>query len=239
MLSNSEKKSELEKRYEQQIKDAPNSGIFLIFAELLIKKGKVDKAIGVLVNGLKHNKENVTARFLLGKIYYERWMVDLAKKELEKVISLAPDNLAALKILVEIYKSENDEFKAKEILMKAQKYYPNNVEIERRLNSMETNTQVKLDFNINEKRSNNHNSGSPKSNSLKNAEISSDTSSEYVVSEILADLYLQQGHYIEAVKVYEALLNKEPSDFRLKEKLDKCKSLFLNQKVNRGFDQKK
>ena len=154
------------------------------------------------------------------------------------MISLAPDNLAALKILVEIYLSENDESRAKEILMKAQKYYPNNVEIQRRLNSLETDSQVKFDFNSDEKRRDNHNTDSPNFNSYKNVEKSSDTSSEYVVSEILGDLYLQQGHYVEATKVYEALLKQETSDFRLKEKLDKCKNMYLNQKVNRGIDKK-
>ncbi|MCZ6685883.1 MAG: tetratricopeptide repeat protein, partial [Candidatus Dadabacteria bacterium] len=91
--------AELEKKYEDILSEDPESNTFSLLANVLYRQGKTDKAIGVLIRGLGYNKNNVTARFLLGKIYYERWMINQAKKEMEKVLQYSPQNLEAAKLL--------------------------------------------------------------------------------------------------------------------------------------------
>ena len=73
---------DLEQKYESVLSIEPESNTFCLLADVQYRLGKVDKATGVLIRGLGNNKNNVTARFLLGKIYYERWLIDKAKKEL-------------------------------------------------------------------------------------------------------------------------------------------------------------
>ncbi len=107
---------ELERKYEEILSEHPESKSFSLLAQILYNQGKTDKAIGVLIRGLGYNKNNVTARFLLGKIYYERWMIDQARKEMEKVLENAPDNLEAAKLLSQIYRSEDKLEKALETL---------------------------------------------------------------------------------------------------------------------------
>ncbi|MGE0369317.1 MAG: tetratricopeptide repeat protein, partial [Candidatus Dadabacteria bacterium] len=51
-------------KYEKVLADDPSSVAFIFLAQVLYKQGKVDKAINVLVNGLRYNKKSVTGRFL-------------------------------------------------------------------------------------------------------------------------------------------------------------------------------
>ena len=69
-MNNSEYLNKLEEKYSRKLNDDPTSSCFVLLAEILIKKKKTDEALRVLVNGLKHNKHNITGRFLLGKIYF-------------------------------------------------------------------------------------------------------------------------------------------------------------------------
>jgi len=82
-----------EEKYARILSQDPSSVTFIFLAQVLHKQGKVDKAIKVLINGLKYNRNSVTGRFLLGKIYYDRWLIEQAKREFHAVIGLAPDNL--------------------------------------------------------------------------------------------------------------------------------------------------
>ena len=104
--STEEELSKFEEKYARILTQDPSSVAFIFLAQVLYKQGKIDKAINVLINGLKYNKKSVTGRFLLGKIYYDRWLIERAKREFQTVVELAPDNLAACKMLVQILKSE-------------------------------------------------------------------------------------------------------------------------------------
>ena len=73
-MKGSEYLERLEEKYDKQLQDNPASNSFVLLAEVLLKLKKSDKALKVLVNGLRHNKQNTTARFLLGRIYFERWL---------------------------------------------------------------------------------------------------------------------------------------------------------------------
>ena len=70
-----------EEKYARILTQDPSSVAFIFLAQVLYKQGKIDKAINVLINGLKYNKKSVTGRFLLGKIYYDRWLIEQAKRE--------------------------------------------------------------------------------------------------------------------------------------------------------------
>jgi tetratricopeptide (TPR) repeat protein len=126
-----------EEKYERILSQDPSSVAFIFLAQVLHKQGKVDKAIKVLINGLKHNRDSVTGRFLLGKIYYDRWLIEQAKREFRAVVELAPDNLAACKMLVQIHKSEEAYGKALELLQTAAAYHPHDTSITRELEEIE------------------------------------------------------------------------------------------------------
>lgn len=207
------KLEELERKYEDQIKLFPESNSFILLAEVLLKQKKIQKAISVLVKGLQTNKENITARFLLARIYYQSWNINQAKKELIKVIKLSPDNYASGKLLIEIYESEKEYEKALEIANDLLFYYQNdNYLIEQidklnRLSSINNIDQLNLDY--------------------KKHEVKGNLNKKYIKvkekiyeNETIVDICISQGLYKEAMKILNMLILKEPDNLVYKDKYE-------------------
>lgn len=218
-MSNGEYLQSLEKKYNSQLQNDPASNCFVLLAEVLIKLRKSDNALKVLVNGLRHNKHNITARFLLGKIYFDRWLIDGAKKEFEKVIKLAPDNIAVSKILLQIYTSEGNEERVAEISKNILFFHPDNQEL---MNFLE---DVKSGSNVVELKDIVDEYSDFKSGVSNVSEIMRSGNEEEIVSSTLAELYYEQGHYKDSLELYNKLLLNNPADQSIIERIEKIKSL--------------
>jgi tetratricopeptide (TPR) repeat protein len=81
----------------------------MIQAKELFDSGKFSAAIMTLQDGLKNYPHFISARVLLGEIYWTSGEVASAKAELEQVIKEVPDNFAAHRKLAMIYR-ESGEF---------------------------------------------------------------------------------------------------------------------------------
>jgi tetratricopeptide (TPR) repeat protein len=215
--------AEMEKKYEEILLEKPESNSFSLLAQILYTLGKIDKAIGVLIRGLGYNKNNVTARFLLGKIYYERWMIDQAKREMEKVLEIAPDNLEAAKLLSQIYRSEDKLGKALETLSIAYTFHSTeeNVlhemqEIKNEISKMEG----KLSKQVFET--------PPISRKIIAIEIDRSANNEEVYTETMANLYIEQCQYDKARAVLEKIFTNEDERNLAIEKLEKTKLNKMN-----------
>lgn len=222
IMNNSDYLEKLELKYNSQLEADPESNCFVLLAEVLIKQKKFDAALKVLVKGLRHNKHNTTARFLLGKLYFDRWMIDSAKKEFEKVIKLAPDNIAVSRILVQIYLSEGDTDSAHEIVKTLLFYHPDNAEIKNLIEDVKSGKQHMFLEEINT---------GDQELKIVNYDLSlrsDEQDSSEIVSKNLADLYYNQGHLSDSLEIYEKLLLKSPGDKVLMEKIEKIRSLEIN-----------
>jgi len=223
-------------KYEKVLAADPSSVAFIFLAQVLYKQGKVDKAINVLINGLRYNKKSVTGRFLLGKIYYDRWMIDQARKEFKTVVELAPDNLAAARMLVEIYSSEESFAEAIEVLKTAQMYHPHDEAIAADIRGFEERLGRK-----GEKEAEFRAAREKIQSSLGNksdAELAAGLKSGDGEIETLtmAGLYIDQGLLDRACEVLEKILEKEPGNRRVKEKLEETRLLLINKTA--GFTAK-
>ncbi len=219
-MSNSEYLRSLEIKYNNQLQNDPASNCFVLLAEVLIKLKKIDNALKVLVNGLRHNKHNTTARFLLGKIYFDRWIIDGAKKEFEKVIKIAPDNIAVSRILLQIYTSEGNEKRVAEISKNILFFHPDNQELKDFLNELSAGDQpVELKDIVDEY--------SDFKSGVSSLNEKADVEEAEIVSSTLADLYYEQGHYNDSLELYEKLLLNNPGDKRIIERIEKIKSLHV------------
>ena len=219
-MSNSEYLRSLEIKYNNQLQNDPASNCFVLLAEVLIKLKKIDNALKVLVNGLRHNKHNTTARFLLGKIYFDRWIIDGAKKEFEKVIKIAPDNIAVSRILLQIYTSEGNETRVAEISKNILFFHPDNQELKDFLNELSAGDQpVELKEIVDEY--------SDFKSGVSTLNENADVEEAEIVSSTLADLYYEQGHYNDSLELYEKLLLNNPGDKRIIERIEKIKSLHV------------
>ncbi|MCZ6865381.1 MAG: tetratricopeptide repeat protein [Candidatus Dadabacteria bacterium] len=215
--------AELGKKYENTLSEDPKSNTFSLLANVLYRQGKTDKAIGVLIRGLGYNKNNVTARFLLGKIYYERWMINQAKKEMEKVLQYAPQNLQAAKLLSQIYRSEDKWDKALQTLSVAYSFHSSdeNVVVEMKEIKKEiSKNKAKLSKQVFETPS-----GSRK---IKGMEIDDSSKNEEVYTETMANLYIEQGQYDKAREVLEKIFTNETERNLAIEKLEETKLNKMN-----------
>jgi tetratricopeptide (TPR) repeat protein len=86
-----------------RISQDPNSKLFVPLAEEYKKAGELEMAIHVLLEGLKHNPDYVTARSSLGKLLLAKGDITGAQMEFEEVVKHIPDNLMAQKKLGDIF----------------------------------------------------------------------------------------------------------------------------------------
>ncbi len=214
---------ELERKYEEILSEDPESKSFSLLAQILYKQGKTDKAIGVLIRGLGYNKNNITARFLLGKIYYEMWMIDQAGKEMEKVLENAPDNLEAAQLLSQIYRSEDKLEKALETLSAAYSFHGTEESVLREMEEIR-NEISKMEARLSKK------VFETPPGSRKIAEIKFDDSANNneVFTETMANLYIEQGQYDKAKNILEKIFTNEKEKRLAIEKLEKTKLNKIN-----------
>ncbi len=205
----------LKEKFEKNLMENPLSSDFVFLGEILRKQDELDKAIEVLIKGLKNNPHNITARFILGKIYYERWMIDEAKKEMEEVIKHAPDNINASKILIQIYISEGRLYQALHLALSTLVFHPEDNEL------IEAVEEIKKESLIYRRKDKD-------SIEAQNPESLSEEDFEFVNTEIytetMADLYLEQQLYERAIKILEKLLETYPENDNIRMKLEQART---------------
>lgn len=226
--------AKLKDEYEELLSSEPSSPKFVFLAEILRKQGDLHRATEILIKGLRSNPDSVTGRSILGKIYYDRWMIDQAKSEMEKVMLAAPDNIDAAKILIQIYRSEENYNKALEICYSSLVFNPEDNELAKELKELKkvvdhdgmTIATTKPGLMVND-----------------NLEFDEELQEEsppdsltdgLLYTESMANLYMDQGLYEKAVEVLEKLLAREPENTSVRKKLNLSKSYLLSERS--GFE---
>lgn len=90
---------ELERRVQQD----PASIAFGALAEEYRRAGRLDDAVAVCLAGLERHPSYLSARVTLGRALQALGRIDDARAEFERVIAVAPDNLAAIRALAELH----------------------------------------------------------------------------------------------------------------------------------------
>ncbi len=213
----------LEQKYEEILTNDPKSNAFCQLADVLSKQGKEDKAIGVLIRGLSHNKNNVTARFMLGNIYYDRWFIEQAKKEMEMVLEITPDNLHAAKLLAEIYNSEDKLDKALSTLEGSYVFHKNDSVLMKEID------KIKKLISEKEREQSSRAFETPiESRNVHEISIVNSIDNAEVYTETMFNLYLEQGLYDQARKIIDRIYSDEVQKKSAIEKVEKTKLNKMN-----------
>jgi tetratricopeptide (TPR) repeat protein len=83
----------------------PASIAFAALAEEYRRAGRLDEAIETARAGLQRHPPYASARVTLGRALFESGQVAEARRELEQALTSAPENLAALRALADLYRS--------------------------------------------------------------------------------------------------------------------------------------
>lgn len=226
----------LKDKYEQIILKEPSSPKFVFLAEILRRQGDLHRATEILIKGLRTNPDNITARSILGKIYYDRWMIEPAKNEMEKVIRVAPDNVDAAKMLIQIYRSEENFNKALETCYASLVFNPEDTELTKELKELEKEVS-NYGNNVTTSETGRMINDSPEIDPGSREQPSSNPVVEELYTEAMANLYIDQGLYEKAIIVLERLVAKEPENSSVRTKLDQAKSFLLSE--SSGFQIRK
>jgi tetratricopeptide (TPR) repeat protein len=95
---------ELRKRLEAQ----PESRLFAQLAEELRKEGRLDEAVRVCREGLRHHPAYPSAHMTLGRAFFDKRELAAARTEFEAVLAAAPDNILAGRLLGECLEGLGD-----------------------------------------------------------------------------------------------------------------------------------
>jgi tetratricopeptide (TPR) repeat protein len=87
----------------RRVQNDPASIAFAALAEEYRKAGRFDQAIATCLAGLQRHPAYLSAHVTLGRAFIEVGRYDDAREELEHVLRLAPENLAAIRGLAEIH----------------------------------------------------------------------------------------------------------------------------------------
>ena len=91
---------------ERRVARDPASVSFALLAEEYRRLGRIDDAIRTARAGLQVHPEYVSGRVTLGRALLEQGNVAAARRELEAVLVLAPENLAAIRALADLHDSD-------------------------------------------------------------------------------------------------------------------------------------
>ena len=112
----------------------PNvSEVVELAAEICLKAGEPDKALGYFERALQLDPTNIDALIGKGHCYMAEGDLNQARGIWERTYRIAPSNLSLCLSLVDIYEQQGHVRKAIEILSGAKKFFPKNLEIRGRL----------------------------------------------------------------------------------------------------------
>lgn len=208
---------------------------FIPIAEEYMKSGMFDEAIAVLKEGLQTYPNYLGARVSLGKAYLEKGMIHEAIREFESVVQLSPDNLFAHRKLVSLYKDLerfDDAIKGCETLLifnpkdKETAELLSNLMVEKMKEGTETGETVekgkplplspihqegvKIDFTS---------AWEVETERELEQEKEQEKVEDELVTETMGDLYVAQGEIGKGMDLYRRILEREPENMSIREKL--------------------
>jgi tetratricopeptide (TPR) repeat protein len=92
----------------RRVEADPTSIAFAALAEECRRIGRFEEAIEVCRKGLERHPAYLSARVTLGRALLELSQLEAAKEQLEYVLQIAPENLAAMRGLAEIHQRQHE-----------------------------------------------------------------------------------------------------------------------------------
>ena len=214
----------------------PDSKVFAQLADELRRMGDFDEAAKIATRGLEKHPGYATGHVVLGKIFRDMCENDKAKKQFQKVIKIDPQNLLALKLLGDLFLQDGHKNRARGFYSRVLDINPTNEVVREILEELSsvilenqgTEPEIEhLDEIPTDKRSSSieQESGKEDSNELN--------------TRTMADIYVKQGLYEKALKIYRKIIRKNPDNQEVKaliEELEKIMGEEHNPQAVEGDD---
>ena len=212
--------SEIEK-LEKRWAENPKGRNFAPLADAYRKAGELDRAIELCKSGLERHPDYVSAHIVYGRCLVDQRQDIAAGEVFQKVLTLDPENILALRVLAEICERGKRFEEAVGWLTKLLAVDPMNGDAAEHL------ARAKGQAAAAAKRTEPFVAvvaPAPAAVALSDDDGAADQAAlsraEPVLTETMAELYIKQGHTEDGLHVYQALLAQRPGDVRLRTKVD-------------------
>jgi hypothetical protein len=205
------------------------SPVFMIQAKELFDAGKFSAAIMTLQEGLQQYPHFISARVLLGEIFWTSGDASLARTELEQVIKAVPDNFAAHRKLALIYRAAGDLPAAIQSCRSVLQANPRDLEMRVLLDQLQgaegQGGEVEPPRDLRTAGSEAPPVAAVQELSValpadSDSRTADESSADTIDSETLAELYIVQGHREKGLQVYHRLAAKYPGNARYRNRIE-------------------
>jgi tetratricopeptide (TPR) repeat protein len=100
------------REYMRRYQEDPTSRVFAPLAESYRRLGRLDEAIDICLEGLKHHPDFPGGRVALARCFFDKRKYNKAREELEIVVGISPDNILAQRLLGDCFFNLKERQKA-------------------------------------------------------------------------------------------------------------------------------
>lgn len=197
---------------EQQIAARRRSPLFARLASSYLAEGKVDEAIDLCVEGLKIYPSYYTGHLVLGRCHEVKGRTIDALLEYRQALKGVPANTTIAACVERMEKIEAESFRAfaeeRTRLIKERK---NTIPLQRYLSDEPVEKETTIDFLL--KRLKDVKKITPKPAEAETAPLdlsTADGGGVKIVTATLAEIFVSQGEYTEAIDAYRTLIEQQP-----------------------------
>ncbi|MFM8313897.1 MAG: tetratricopeptide repeat protein [Deltaproteobacteria bacterium] len=125
------------REYMRRYQEDPTSRVFAPLAEAYRRLGRIDEAIDICIEGLKHHPDFPGGRVALARCFMDKKKYSRAKDELIHVVGISPDNILAQRLLGDSYFSLNEMHQALRCYKMAVVLSPEDVGLQDKIHKLE------------------------------------------------------------------------------------------------------
>ncbi len=182
--------------YNAILAEAPSPSTLLIVCRRMKEDGKVSDALRVCIRGISLFPDDIRLRQCLSECYLELGFISLAEQEMIRITGQIERLVPVYKTLAGLFERQGRDEKAVLAIKKYLAHFPNDREALERLRNLKTKEEV-----------------SP-TRTQPPKEIVSE-----IATHTLAEIYEGQGQLQAAIDTYKKLVEKDPEDFRARERM--------------------
>lgn len=227
------------RRFAAQVAENPESLAFARLADAYRKAGALERALETVEQGLLRHPDYLSAHIVRGRTLRELGRRSAASAAFRRVLELDPQNLVALRALAELAVEDGNSDEARRLYERLQELEPLDERVRAALRGLDRSREEEGVERVAEERPG---TGEEPQMATEGAEARADEEpgegdSDRLDTSTMAELYLRQGLYEEAERVYARLLRFRPDDPEVRRKLERVRVLIRGERPDdEGLD---
>lgn len=226
------------RRFAAQVAQNPESLAFARLADAYRKAGAPERALETVEEGLLRHPDYLSAHIVRARTLREMDRRSAASAAFRRVLELDPQNLVALRALAELAVEAGDGDEARRLGERLQELEPLDEQMRSALRAFEPpgGEDERVERVAEERPSTGEEPEMATESRETGAEAheAAETDSDRLDTATMAELYLRQGLYEEAERVYARLLRFRPDDPEVRRKLERVRILIGGERPEDG-----